>query len=46
LPIIDEEQMVPEGFAALSLLRDALRYQQVDRKALRELHGYFGDSQA
>jgi len=46
LPIIDEEQMVPEGFAALSLLRNALRYQQVDRKALRELHGYFGDSQA
>jgi tetratricopeptide (TPR) repeat protein len=46
LPIIDEEQMVPEGFAALSLLRNALRYQQVDRKALRELHGYFGDSKA
>lgn len=46
LPIIEEEQMVPEGFAALSLLRNALRYQQVDRKALRELHGYFGDSQS
>jgi tetratricopeptide (TPR) repeat protein len=46
LPIIDEEGMVPEGFAALSLLRDALRFRQIDRKALRELHGYFGDSQA
>jgi tetratricopeptide (TPR) repeat protein len=46
LPIIEEEQMVPEGFAALGLLRNALRYQQVDRQALRELHGYFGNSQA
>jgi hypothetical protein len=46
LPIIDEERMVPEGFAALELLRQALRYRQIDRKALRELHGYFGDSQA
>jgi tetratricopeptide (TPR) repeat protein len=46
LPIIDEERMVPEGFAALDLLRQALRYRQIDRKALRELHGYFGDSQA
>jgi tetratricopeptide (TPR) repeat protein len=46
LPIIDEEQMVPEGFAALGLLRNALRYQQVDRQALRDLHGYFGNSQA
>jgi tetratricopeptide (TPR) repeat protein len=45
LPIIDEEQMVPEGFAALSLLRNALRYQQVDRQALRDLHGYFGGTQ-
>ncbi len=46
LPIIDEERMVPEGFAALDLLRQALRYRQIDRKALRELHGYFGDSKA
>src|SRR5712692_8643436 len=41
LPIIDEERMVPEGFAALGLLRDALRHQQIDRRALRELHGFF-----
>jgi tetratricopeptide (TPR) repeat protein len=46
LPIIDEERMVPEGFAALDLLRQALRYRQIDRKALRELHGYFGDAKA
>ncbi len=46
LPIIDEEKMVPEGYAALDLLRQALRHRQIDRQALRELHGYFGDSQA
>jgi tetratricopeptide (TPR) repeat protein len=44
LPIIDEERMVPEGFAALGLLRDALHHQQIDRRALRELHGYFQES--
>jgi tetratricopeptide (TPR) repeat protein len=41
LPIIDEEQMVPEGFAALSLLRESLRRRKIDRQALRSLHGYF-----
>jgi tetratricopeptide (TPR) repeat protein len=41
LPIIDEEKMVPEGIAALSLLRDSLRHRQIDKQALRELHGYF-----
>lgn len=41
LPIIDEEQMVPEGMAALGLLRESLRRRQLDRSALRELHGYF-----
>jgi tetratricopeptide (TPR) repeat protein len=41
LPIIDEEQMVPEGFAALSLLRESLRRRKIDRQALRNLHGYF-----
>lgn len=46
LPIIEEEKMVPEGYAALSLLRDALRVRQVDRKALRQLHGYFREPQS
>jgi len=41
LPIIDEEQMVPEGYAALGLLRESLRRRQIDRTALREVHGYF-----
>ena len=41
LPIIDEYKLVPEGFAALSLLRESLRRQKIDRQALRHLHGYF-----
>lgn len=41
LPIIDEEEMVPESMAALGLLRESLRRRQLDRGALRELHGYF-----
>jgi tetratricopeptide (TPR) repeat protein len=41
LPIIEEEKMVPEGYAALSLLRESLRRRQIDRQALRNLHGYF-----
>jgi tetratricopeptide (TPR) repeat protein len=41
LPIIDEEKMVPEGIAALSLLRESLRRRQLDKRALRDLHGYF-----
>lgn len=43
LPIIEEEKMVPEGYAALSLLQESLRRRQIDRNALRNLHGYFRD---
>jgi hypothetical protein len=43
LPIIDEYKLVPEGIAALSLLRDSLRRRQIDRNALRGLHGYFAE---
>ena len=43
LPVIDELKMVPEGVAALSLLRDSLRHQKINRQALRDLHGYFED---
>lgn len=43
LPVIDELKLVPEGFAALSLLRESLRQRQIDRGALRQLHGYFPD---
>ena len=41
LPIIEEENMVPEGFAAFSLLRESLRRRKIDREALRGLHGLF-----
>jgi tetratricopeptide (TPR) repeat protein len=43
LPVIDELKLVPEGIAALSLLRDSLRRRQIDRQALRSLNGYFED---
>jgi tetratricopeptide (TPR) repeat protein len=44
LPAIDEIQMVPEGVAALALLRESVRGRRIDRAALRELHGYFDRS--
>jgi tetratricopeptide (TPR) repeat protein len=44
LPIIDELKMVPEGFAAMSLLRESLRRRSIDRQALRNLHGYFEET--
>ncbi|HEY3170658.1 MAG TPA: tetratricopeptide repeat protein [Thermoanaerobaculia bacterium] len=44
LPSIDEIQMVPEGMAALALLRESVRGRPIDRAALRELHGYFDRS--
>jgi tetratricopeptide (TPR) repeat protein len=40
LPVIDELKMVPEGVAALSLLRESLD-SRINRQALRDLHGYF-----
>lgn len=43
LPIIDEYKLVPEGIAALSLLRESLRRRQIDRQALRNLNGYLRD---
>ncbi len=46
LPIIEEEQMVPEGMAALSLLQESLRRRQINRQALRELPGYCRDPKA
>ncbi|HEY1250171.1 MAG TPA: hypothetical protein VGH97_03215, partial [Thermoanaerobaculia bacterium] len=35
LPVIDELKMAPEGMAALSLLRESARRQEVNRAALR-----------
>ena len=43
MPVIDELKMVPEGVAALSLLRESLRHQRINREALRDLHGFFED---
>ncbi|MEX1243743.1 MAG: hypothetical protein WEB59_00300 [Thermoanaerobaculia bacterium] len=45
LPVISELKMAPEGMAALTLLRESTRHQEVNRQALRELHGYFEELQ-
>jgi tetratricopeptide (TPR) repeat protein len=37
LPIIDEEKMVPEGFAAVALLRESVSRRKTDPNALREV---------
>jgi len=44
LPIIEDYKMVPEGMAALTLLRESVRQQKVSHQALRDLHGFFEDS--
>jgi tetratricopeptide (TPR) repeat protein len=45
LSIIEELKMIPERLAAVSLLRESLRQQKINRQALRDLHGYFEDIQ-
>ncbi len=45
LPVISELNMAPEGMAALTLVRESVRRQEVNRQALRELHGYFQELQ-
>lgn len=37
LPAIEEERMVPEGFAAVALLRESVSRRKTDSKALRDL---------
>lgn len=37
LPTIEEQRMVPEGFAAVGLLRESVRRKKADPNALREL---------
>ncbi len=46
LPVIDEFKLVPEGIAALSLLRQSLQNHRINRQALRDLHGYFPDRES
>lgn len=40
LPTINEQQMVPEGFAAVVLLQESVRQRKTDPKALSELRQY------
>lgn len=40
LPTIDEQRMVPEGFAAVTLLRESVRLRKTDPSALSELSEY------
>jgi tetratricopeptide (TPR) repeat protein len=40
LPVIDREKMVPEGFAAVALLRDSVATRQTNANALVELREY------
>lgn len=44
LPVIQEDALVPEGFAAMALLQESLKKDRVDPNALRAVHGFFGDS--
>ena len=44
LPVISELNMAPEGMAALTLVRESVRRQDINRQALRELHGYFQET--
>jgi tetratricopeptide (TPR) repeat protein len=37
LPTIEEQKMVPEGFAAFALLKESVRLRKTDSNALREL---------
>ena len=37
LPTIEEQKMVPEGFAAVALLRESVKQRKADPNALREL---------
>ncbi len=46
VPIIQAENMVPEGMAAFALLQESVRHQNLDRQALRDLHGYFKEVSA
>ncbi|MGH8611368.1 MAG: tetratricopeptide repeat protein, partial [Gammaproteobacteria bacterium] len=44
LPLIEKYKLVPEGMAALALLRESVRQQKVHHQALRDLHGFFEET--
>jgi tetratricopeptide (TPR) repeat protein len=45
LPTIEEQKMVPEGFAAVALLKESVRQRQTDPNALRELREHLRANQ-
>jgi tetratricopeptide (TPR) repeat protein len=45
LPTIEEQKMVPEGFAAVALLKESVRRRQTDPNALRELREHLRANQ-
>jgi tetratricopeptide (TPR) repeat protein len=45
LPTIEEQQMVPEGFAAVALLKESVRRRKTDPNALRELREHLQANQ-
>jgi tetratricopeptide (TPR) repeat protein len=40
LPTLEEQEMLPEGFAAAAMLRESVRLRKTDPKALTELRDY------
>ena len=44
LPTINEQQMVPEGFAAVVLLQESVKQRKTDPQALSELRQYLQTS--
>lgn len=45
LPVIEEQKMVPEGFAAISLLKESVARRNADRSALREVRVHLQQKQ-
>jgi len=46
LPVIQEQKMVPEGFAAMSLLNESVRRRKTDPRALREVREHLQASRS
>ncbi len=44
LPLIDEYKLIPEGAAAMTLLRESARQQKISHQALRDVHGFFEET--
>lgn len=46
LPTIEEQKMVPEGFAAVALLKESVRQRKADPEALRQLREHLQANKA